>query len=355
MFNLSPSVRIFVCTKPIDMRLSFNGLFGLVQSLIHQDAFSGHLFLFRSRRGNFIKVLWWDIDGWAIFAKRLEVGTFRFPDVRFADGQYEPIEIERAELLMLLRSSLSALQSQLEKSNATIAGLSEQLKETLQGNAELRALLVDLQTKLDKLLAQRKKRNRENYGPKTERHNPKPAASDSPAQPPAVEPITDPKHRNHKKHIHFQNLPTDPVPHKVKAEDLMCPNCTVETVFVGNEITYQLEKVIHSLKRLQHEQEVRACPKCKQYIVTVEKPCPPIPGGLPGPCLLGTTIVEKCADGLPQYRQSKILKREDAIIPRSTLCDWFQSGSLTIEPLYERLKRQVLASKVIQTDDCLSW
>jgi transposase len=102
MFNLSPSVRIFVCTKPIDMRRSFDGLFGLVQSMVHEDPFSGSLFLFRSRRGDFIKILWWDLDGFAIFAKRLEVGTFCFPDVRFVDGQYEPVEVERSELMMLL-------------------------------------------------------------------------------------------------------------------------------------------------------------------------------------------------------------------------------------------------------------
>ncbi len=102
MFNLSPSLRVFVCTKPVDMRLSFDGLFALVAVLIRQDPYSGHLFLFRSRRGNFIKALWWDLDGWAIFAKRLEVGTFQFPDVRFVDGKYEPIELERADLMMLL-------------------------------------------------------------------------------------------------------------------------------------------------------------------------------------------------------------------------------------------------------------
>lgn len=102
MFNLSPSVRIFVSTKPVDMRMSFNGLFGLVQNQIRQDPFSGSLFLFRSRRGDFIKMLWWDLDGFAIFAKRLEVGTFRFPDVQFVNGEYQPVEIERAELMMLL-------------------------------------------------------------------------------------------------------------------------------------------------------------------------------------------------------------------------------------------------------------
>lgn len=102
MFNISPAVKIFVCTKPVDMRLSFNGLFALVQSVIRQDPFSGALFLFRSRTGNFIKVLWWDSDGFAIFAKRLEVGTFRFPDVRFVNGEYAPVEIDRREFAMLL-------------------------------------------------------------------------------------------------------------------------------------------------------------------------------------------------------------------------------------------------------------
>ena len=101
MFNLSPSVKIFVCTKPVDMRRSFDGLFGLVQSLIGQDPFSGALFLFRSKSGNFIKVLWWDGDGWAIFAKRLEVGTFHFPDVGFVNGEYAPVEMERRRFSML--------------------------------------------------------------------------------------------------------------------------------------------------------------------------------------------------------------------------------------------------------------
>jgi transposase len=102
MFSLSPSTRIFVCTKPVDMHWSFDGLFGLVRSQYKQDPFSGSLFLFRSQRGNFIKILWWDVDGFAIFAKRLETGTFRFPEVRFVDGKYVPLEIERSQLMLLL-------------------------------------------------------------------------------------------------------------------------------------------------------------------------------------------------------------------------------------------------------------
>lgn len=102
MFNLSPSVQIFLCTKPIDMRKSFTGLFALVQNHLKADPFSGSLYFFRSQRGNMIKALWWDVDGFAIFAKKLEIGRFGFPPVRFVDGEYEPVEINRADLVMLL-------------------------------------------------------------------------------------------------------------------------------------------------------------------------------------------------------------------------------------------------------------
>ena len=102
MINLSPAVRIFVCCKPADMRCSFNGLFQMAKKHFEQDPYSGNLYLFRSRRGNMLKVLWWDVDGFALFCKKLEVGVFHFPEVRFVDGKYEPIEIDRADLMMLL-------------------------------------------------------------------------------------------------------------------------------------------------------------------------------------------------------------------------------------------------------------
>ncbi len=102
MINLSPAVRIFVATKPADMRCSFNGLFQLAKNHFEEDPYAGNLYIFRSRRANMIKVLWWDIDGFALFCKKLEVGSFLFPDVRFINGKYEPIEIDRTELMMLL-------------------------------------------------------------------------------------------------------------------------------------------------------------------------------------------------------------------------------------------------------------
>jgi transposase len=104
MLSLSLPGRIFVCTLPTDMRKSFDSLAALVQTHLSQDALSGDLFVFRSRRGDRIKLLWWDEDGYALFYKRLEVGTFPLPAAdgqRAAAGAYGLV-LRPAELAMLL-------------------------------------------------------------------------------------------------------------------------------------------------------------------------------------------------------------------------------------------------------------
>jgi len=72
--------RIFAYTEPTDMRKSFQGLLALVQHVFtEQDPYSGSLFLFVNRRGNYVKMLAWDRTGFALYAKRLEKGRFVFP------------------------------------------------------------------------------------------------------------------------------------------------------------------------------------------------------------------------------------------------------------------------------------
>ncbi len=97
MLTLPPAVRLFVCTQPTDMRRGFDRLALLVQTILKQDPYSGHLFVFRSRRADRVKVLYWDGDGYAIWYKRLEKGTFRFPE-QLADGA----ELRSSDLAMLL-------------------------------------------------------------------------------------------------------------------------------------------------------------------------------------------------------------------------------------------------------------
>jgi transposase len=79
MLNLSHHLRVFVATYPVDMRRSFDGLCFQVRQYLGQDPLSGDLFVFRNRRGDCLKVLWWDRHGLAIWYKRLEKGNFLFP------------------------------------------------------------------------------------------------------------------------------------------------------------------------------------------------------------------------------------------------------------------------------------
>jgi transposase len=75
--QVSAAVRVFLCTRPTDMRKSFDALSGMVQECFGQDLLAGHLFLFLNRRRDRIKILHFDRDGLVIWYKRLEVGTFQ--------------------------------------------------------------------------------------------------------------------------------------------------------------------------------------------------------------------------------------------------------------------------------------
>jgi len=98
MILLPSAVRIFLCTRPTDLRKSFDGLTGLVQECFAEDLLTGHLFLFLNRRRDRIKILYFDRDGLAIWYKRLEAGSFQLPQAGPADG----VELQPAQLAMLL-------------------------------------------------------------------------------------------------------------------------------------------------------------------------------------------------------------------------------------------------------------
>lgn len=72
-------IRIWLATTPVDMRRSFDALAEHVRTILVHDPMSGHLFVFRNRNSERVKILWWDKDGYALFYKRLERGTFQFP------------------------------------------------------------------------------------------------------------------------------------------------------------------------------------------------------------------------------------------------------------------------------------
>ena len=97
MMGLPAGTRVWLAAGRTDMRKGFDRLAAAVQERMAQDPFCGHLFVFRGRRGDLIKVLWWDGQGLCLFAKRLEKGRFVWPSP--ADGK---VVITSAQLGMLL-------------------------------------------------------------------------------------------------------------------------------------------------------------------------------------------------------------------------------------------------------------
>ena len=97
MIHLPAAVRVLLYTAPCDMRRGFDSLKMLAEQASGVDPLSGHLFVFCSRRADRLKILYWDRDGWALWAKRLERGTFPFPF-----GPDGPKQITAGELGALL-------------------------------------------------------------------------------------------------------------------------------------------------------------------------------------------------------------------------------------------------------------
>ena len=97
MITLPGGTRIWLAAGMTDMRKGFDGLAALVHGTLAENPFSGHVFVFRGRRGDIVKLLWWDGDGLCLFAKRLERGRFIWPK-----AESGTVHLSRAQLSMLL-------------------------------------------------------------------------------------------------------------------------------------------------------------------------------------------------------------------------------------------------------------
>jgi transposase len=95
--RLPAGTRVWLAAGVTDMRRGFDGLSSIVQTALAENPFSGHIFVFRGRRGDLIKLLWWDGDGLCLLAKRLERGRFVWPH-----AENGTVSLTPAQLSMLL-------------------------------------------------------------------------------------------------------------------------------------------------------------------------------------------------------------------------------------------------------------
>jgi transposase len=93
VIGLSGTVRVLVATKPVDFRKGAEGLAGLVREQMQADPFSGAVYVFRAKRADRVKLIYWDGTGVCLFAKRLEEGKFRWPSVLDGVMRLSPAEL----------------------------------------------------------------------------------------------------------------------------------------------------------------------------------------------------------------------------------------------------------------------
>ena len=97
MLTIAPGLKVYLACKPVDMRRGFDGLAADVAEVLRADPYSGAVFVFRSRRGDYLKILAWDGSGLCLFAKRLEKGRFVWPPI--VDGG---LRLTAAQLALLV-------------------------------------------------------------------------------------------------------------------------------------------------------------------------------------------------------------------------------------------------------------
>ncbi|MGH8468781.1 MAG: IS66 family transposase [Gammaproteobacteria bacterium] len=220
--------------------------------------------------------------------------------------------------------------------------------------ARLSAHLKVLQEQLNLLTAKR-------FGPSSEKAHPDQIRLFNEAELEAVAPLEDeeqatieiPAHRRRaggRKPLPPQ-LPRIEVVHDLGDEEKICPHDGATLRAIGEEISEQLDIEPAKVRVIRHVRRKYACPHCQQGVKTAALPPQPIPKSLASPGLAAHITVGRYQDGLPLYRQEKILQRIGMEISRATLAFWMIQLGRLVQPLMNLLRDQMLAYDVLHMDE----
>jgi transposase len=145
-----------------------------------------------------------------------------------------------------------------------------------------------------------------------------------------------------------RHLKRERIEHDLPEAEKHCAQCDQDLRRIGEEVSERYEYIAAQMKVIEDTCFTYAC-GCT--VKTAAKPVQPIEKSTAGASLLAQVIVAKYADHLPLHRQAKMFARHGVDLPDQTLCGWVAQCAQLVEPLYERLKQFVLASKVVGTDD----
>jgi transposase len=201
---------------------------------------------------------------------------------------------------------------------------------------------------------------RSKYGPRSEKLDPdqldlfdlgREDVQDACDEPADDEGKLPPKRLGHGRRRLPADLPRTRVEHELPEGDRLCPCCGKTRKRIGWETSEQVEYEPAKLYVIEHARAKYACDACEENVVTSPKPAQPIDKGLAAPGLLAAIAVGKYGDHLPLYRMEEILSRSGLSVSRSTQCDWMRRIAELVEPVVSQMKSEILASRVIWTDD----
>lgn len=224
-----------------------------------------------------------------------------------------------------------------------------------QAQAEaLKAVLAETTAKLDAVTEQLHRNERELLELKKRVTGQTSERSPGPTPPMPARPKNDAQAQSkRKKHReHRSTLPTERVEHKLEArEHSTCPRCPgTRLESMPAEETSEYEYVPGRLVRRIHARETLRCPRCHHF-VRAPAPARVVDGGLYGPGFVARTVVHKCADCVPLYRQVTAYGREGLHIARSTLVDLYHRAASLIQPIYRRMLDLVPSNRVVYADE----
>lgn len=223
--------------------------------------------------------------------------------------------------------------------------------------------LAQTKQEIEKLKHYISQLQRSQYGPKSERLEPGQQVFDD-----FVDVIEDAKAEvavtqkpkqsttQHQKKGHGRRMIPKELPRKeivldVPESDRKCVACNKNLTEIGEDVSEKLEYKPESYFVNRIHRKKYACKHCQENIVSAKLPPSPIDKGLAGSGLLSHVIISKYCDHLPLYRQEQIFKRNGIEISMSTMCDWIRQTAELLEPIWDCIKRNVLASYVVNTDD----
>ena len=147
-------------------------------------------------------------------------------------------------------------------------------------------------------------------------------------------------------------LPRVEVRHDLADAEKVCPHDPSHTLQeIGEEVSEQLDILPAVVQVIRHVRPKYACPTCKEGVRIAALPPQPIPKSVASPSLLAHVVTSKYVDGLPLYRQEKMLQRLGLDLPRSTLASWVVKLGERVEPLLERMREEIRRCDFVQSDE----